>query len=58
VCNQCGADAHHTQRLVEGKPADFNDPLIMVGAQECYQARCRNCFEITYNTIENSQLNA
>jgi len=51
VCNQCGADAHHTQRLVEGKPADFNDPLIMVGAQECYQARCRNCFEITYNAI-------
>jgi thymidine kinase len=56
VCNQCGADAHHTQRLVAGKPADFNDPLIQVGAQECYQARCRNCFEITYNKIIEKQL--
>ena len=49
VCNSCGADAHYTQRLVAGKPADFNDPLIQIGAQESYQARCRECFRITYN---------
>ncbi len=46
VCINCGNDAHFTQRLVNGKPAQCNDPLIVIGAQECYQARCRNCYEI------------
>ncbi len=55
VCNVCGADAHHTQRLVGGKPADFNDPLIQIGAEDCYQARCRSCFKITYNNHHESQ---
>lgn len=44
VCVECGKDAQHTQRIVNDKPARFDDPLILVGAQECYQARCRNCF--------------
>lgn len=56
VCNSCGADAYCTQRLVDGKPADFNDPLILIGAQECYQARCRNCHEITYNKQKQLQV--
>jgi len=46
VCMQCQDDAHFTQRLVNGKPAKLNDPLIVIGAQECYQARCRNCYSI------------
>lgn len=46
VCMECGSDAHFTQRLINGKAAKFNDPIIMVGAQECYQARCRDCFII------------
>lgn len=46
VCLMCGADAHYTQRLVNGKPAHYKDPLIMVGAHEAYQARCRNCYII------------
>ncbi len=46
ICMQCGNDAHFTQRLINGKPAKHTDPLIMVGAQECYEARCRNCFVI------------
>lgn len=46
ICMCCGKDAHFTQRLVNGSPARFNDPLIMIGAQECYQARCRNCYRI------------
>ena len=49
ICNSCGNDAHYTQRLVSGQPADFDDPLILIGAQDCYQARCRSCFKITYN---------
>ena len=46
VCMKCGQDAHFTQRLVNNLPARFDDPLIMIGAQECYQARCRNCYSI------------
>jgi len=43
ICTMCAKDAHFTQRLVNGKPAKYDDPTIVVGAQECYQARCRNC---------------
>ncbi len=43
ICMNCGRDAQYTQRLVNGLPAKFNDPIIMIGAQESYQARCRNC---------------
>ncbi|MFA5074558.1 MAG: thymidine kinase [Candidatus Babeliales bacterium] len=46
ICVICGKDAHHTQRLVDGNPAKYDDPIILVGASECYQARCRNCFQI------------
>lgn len=44
ICVQCGNEAQHTQRLVNNKPASYNDPVIQVGAQECYEARCRDCF--------------
>ena len=46
ICTCCGKDAHFSQRLVNGKPAKFNDPIILVGAQEAYQARCRGCYSI------------
>jgi thymidine kinase len=46
ICMICGKDAHFTQRLVNGKPAHFDDPTILVGAQEKYQARCRDCHAI------------
>lgn len=46
ICTDCGDDAHFSQRLIDGRPAQFNDPIIMVGAQESYQARCRSCFVI------------
>lgn len=45
VCNKCGADdASFTQRLVDGKPAKFDGPTILVGGTESYEARCRDCF--------------
>ncbi len=50
VCTICGNDAHFTQRLVNGKPALYDDPIILVGAEEAYQARCRNCFSINKHT--------
>ncbi|MFH0898987.1 MAG: hypothetical protein V1855_05395, partial [bacterium] len=46
VCVICGNEAHHTQRLIDGKPANYDDPVILVGASEFYEARCRNCFRI------------
>lgn len=46
VCMECGSDAHFTQRLVNEKPARYDDPLILVGAEEKYQARCRDCHRL------------
>ena len=46
VCMKCGAPATRTQRLVNGKPAQYTDPMIMVGAAEAYEARCRHCHEV------------
>lgn len=37
----CMRDATRTQRIVNGEPADYSDPIIMVGAQEKYEGRCR-----------------
>lgn len=46
ICTQCGHDAHFTQRLVNENPAKYDDPIVMIGAQEAYQARCRGCYSI------------
>lgn len=46
ICITCGKDAHFSQRLVNGRPANHDDPIIQVGGQETYQARCRSCHEI------------
>lgn len=47
VCMKCGCDhATRTQRLINGKPADKNSPLIMIGGDETYEARCIKCFEL------------
>ena len=45
-CTICGKDANLTQRLVNNKPAKYEDPDIVVGGAEGYQARCRSCHEI------------
>ena len=47
VCAKCGAPATRTQRLVNGKPAGFEDPIVMVGADESYEPRCRHCHQVT-----------
>jgi len=46
ICVICGEDASRTQRLVNGKPARYDDPIILVGAQESYEARCRTCHDV------------
>ena len=46
ICVVCGSPASRTQRLIDGQPASYDDPVIMVGASEVYQARCRHCHEV------------
>jgi thymidine kinase len=46
ICITCGEDASRTQRLVDGKPAHHNDPIVIVGAAELYEARCRKHHEV------------
>lgn len=46
ICMKCGAPASHTYRTINGKPAHKDDPIILIGATEAYEARCRNCFEL------------
>ncbi|MDI6772994.1 MAG: thymidine kinase [bacterium] len=46
ICMTCGAPASRTQRLVEGRAAHYDDPVILVGAREAYEARCRRCHQV------------
>lgn len=46
VCNKCGKEASRSQRLINGKPAKYDDPIVVIGANESYEARCRHCHEI------------
>ena len=43
ICVLCGASATRTQRLIDGEPAAWDSPTIMVGGTEAYEARCRAC---------------
>src|SRR5512138_2484640 len=46
ICMVCGEPATRTQRLVNGKPAHYHDPIVIVGASEMYEARCRTHHEV------------
>ena len=46
ICNVCGNPATRTQRLIEGEPAHYNDPIVLVGASEAYEPRCRHCHDV------------
>lgn len=46
ICVVCGRPASHTQRLVDGRPASWDEPTILVGAEDHYEARCRNCHQV------------
>ncbi len=46
ICMICGGPASRTQRLVNGQPADYDDPVVIVGASELYEARCRHHHEV------------
>jgi len=46
ICVVCGGPASRTQRLINGQPAAYDDPIILVGASEVYEARCRGCHKV------------
>jgi thymidine kinase len=46
ICVVCGAPASRTQRLIDGQPAAYDDPIILVGGSESYEARCRACHQV------------
>jgi thymidine kinase len=46
ICVVCGDLACRNQRLVDGRPARWNMPVVMVGGTENYEARCRRCFQV------------
>ena len=47
VCMKCRSlQGTMTQRLIDGRPASRKSPLILIGAAESYEARCRDCHEV------------
>lgn len=51
ICVVCGDPATRTQRLVGGRPAAIDDPLVVIGgfddaAAETYEARCHRHHEV------------
>ena len=52
ICPRCGSPASRTQRLIDGEPASYDDPIILVGASESYEPRCRHCHEVPNKPVE------
>jgi thymidine kinase len=46
ICVVCGNPASRNQRLIAGRPARYDSPIIMVGGEESYEARCRSCHDV------------
>lgn len=46
ICVLCGAPASRNQRLIDGRPAPYDSPTIMVGGSDTYEARCRACHQV------------
>ena len=46
ICVTCGAPASRTQRLIDRQPAAYDEPVILVGGSESYEARCRHCHQV------------
>ncbi|MBC7562442.1 MAG: thymidine kinase [Gemmatimonadaceae bacterium] len=46
ICVLCGNPASRNQRLIDGKPARWDSPTIMVGSAQAYEARCRACHRV------------
>jgi thymidine kinase len=56
ICVVCGDPACRNQRLVDGRPARYDSPTILVGGSETYEARCRHCHEVPRADADQGQL--
>jgi thymidine kinase len=56
ICVKCGNPASRNQRLIEGHPARYDSPVIMVGGQDSYEARCRRCHQVPRKDEEQVRL--
>jgi thymidine kinase len=46
ICQKCHGVGTRTQRIIDGQPAPWDSPLILVGGADCYEARCPDCHEV------------
>lgn len=46
ICVKSGLPATRTQRIINGEPANYTDPLVLIGATESYEPRSRQCHEV------------
>jgi thymidine kinase len=46
ICVCCGNEATRTQRIIDNHEAYYDDPIVLVGAKESYEARCRKCHKV------------
>ena len=53
ICVVCGRDASRTQRMIDGRPAYFEEPTVVVGGSESYEARCRVHHEVPHQPLQN-----
>ncbi len=56
ICVRCGNPASRNQRLIDGKPALYSSPTIMVGGADTYEARCRACHQVPRRDEEQRDL--
>jgi thymidine kinase len=46
ICQKCHGVGTRTQRIIDGEPAPWDSPLILVGGGDFYEARCPDCHEV------------
>jgi thymidine kinase len=56
ICVRCGDLACRNQRLIDGQPARYDSPTIMIGGRESYEARCRHCHEVPRKDEDQAEL--
>ena len=56
ICMVCGDLACRNQRLIDGRPARYDSPTIMIGGRESYEARCRHCHKVLRKDEDQTRL--
>jgi thymidine kinase len=56
ICMVCGDDACRNQRLIDGRPAPYDSPVILVGGSDAYEARCRHCHRVPRRDEDQTEL--